>query len=68
MDTAGSPLKATGVQSDLHQHGAACVQVAALDGYPGAARQRPGGRVDPVEVGRLWRDTETGARGVQGEI
>lgn len=47
------PFKAAGVQSDLHEHGAAGVQVTALDGDPGSSGQRPGGGLDAGEIRRL---------------
>ena len=57
MVVCSSPFKATGVQSYLDGHGAAGVEVAALDGDPGTSRHRPVGRLDAGEVRRLRRDT-----------
>lgn len=51
------PFKAAGVQPDLHEHGAAGVQVASLDGDPRSSGQGPRGRLDAGEIRRLRRKT-----------
>lgn len=57
------PFEVAGVKADLDEDGAARVQVAPLDGDPGAPRQGPRGRLHPREVRRLERErTISGGR------
>lgn len=60
------PFKAAGVQSDLHEHGAAGVQVTPLDGDPGSSGQGPGGGLDAGEIWRLERKTGQWSAGGRG--
>lgn len=53
------------MKSDLHEHGAAGVQVASFDGDPRSSGQRPGGGLDAAEIRRLER--RTGQSRLMGE-
>lgn len=46
-------LKVAGLQSNAYRHVAACVQIASLDGHPGAAGNGPLRRLDTSEVRSL---------------
>lgn len=50
------PFKVAGVKSDLHEHGAACIQVTSFDGDPRSSGQGPRGRLHAGEVRRLAKE------------
>lgn len=55
------------MQADLDGHGAAGVQVDAVDGDACPPRQRPERGGDPREVGRLWRGRGNEGGGINDE-
>lgn len=53
-----SPLKAAGMKTDFHRHGAAGIEMTAFNGDPCSSRQRPSRGVDTSKIWRLTEDKQ----------